>query len=84
MYTRIHTHTHTHPPTRIYIYTRWLSGKESAVLGTIPWRHKRYGFGSCVREDPLEGNPLQYSYLENPMDRGAWQAVVHRVIQSWT
>ena len=24
------------------------------------------------------GNPLQYSYLDNPMDRGAWQATVHR------
>ena len=24
------------------------------------------------------GNPLQYSYLENPMDRGAWWATVHR------
>ena len=30
------------------------------------------------------GNPLQYSCLENPMDRGAWQAVVHRVIRSRT
>ena len=30
------------------------------------------------------GNPLQYSYLENPMDRGAWWAAVHRVAQSWT
>ena len=31
-------------------------------------------------EDPLEnGNPLQYSCLENPMDRGAWQATVHGV-----
>ena len=30
------------------------------------------------------GNPLQYSCLENPMDRGAWQARVHRVAQSWT
>ena len=29
------------------------------------------------------GNPLQYSCLENPMDRGAWQATVHRVAQSW-
>jgi len=28
------------------------------------------------------GNPLQYSCLENPMDRGAWQAPVHRVIES--
>ena len=30
------------------------------------------------------GNPLQYSCLENPMDRGAWQAIVHRVAQSRT
>ena len=30
------------------------------------------------------GNPLQYSCLANPMDRGAWQAVVHRVTKSWT
>ena len=30
------------------------------------------------------GNPLQYSYLENPMDRGAWQATVHGVTESDT
>ena len=29
------------------------------------------------------GNPLQYSCLENPMDRGDWQATVHRVKKSW-
>ena len=29
------------------------------------------------------GNPLQYSCLENPMDRGAWRATVHTVVQSW-
>ena len=36
---------------------------------------------SLGQEDPLEedGNPIQYSCLENPMDRGAWQATVHRV-----
>ena len=28
------------------------------------------------------GNPLQYSCLENPMDRGAWWATVHRVAKS--
>ena len=35
---------------------------------------------------PGEGNgkPLQYSCLENPMDRGAWQATVHRVTQRGT
>ena len=30
------------------------------------------------------GSPLQYSCLENPVDRGAWWAAVHRVEQSWT
>ena len=30
------------------------------------------------------GNPLQYSCLENPLDRRAWQAMVPRVAQSWT
>ena len=35
---------------------------------------------------PGEGNgsPLQYSCLENSMDRGAWQATVHGVAKSWT
>ena len=30
------------------------------------------------------GNPLQYSCLENPMDRGAWWAILHKVAKSWT
>ena len=30
------------------------------------------------------GNPLQYSCLENLMDRGAWRAMVHGTTQSWT
>ena len=30
------------------------------------------------------GNPLQYSFLENPMDRGAWQATVHSIAKSQT
>ena len=30
------------------------------------------------------GNPLQYSCLENPMDGGAWKATVHGVAESWT
>ena len=32
--------------------------------------------GSLGREDALEENPLQYSCLENPMDGGAWWAIV--------
>ena len=33
---------------------------------------------------PGNGNPPQYSYLENPMDRGAWRATVHGVTKSQT
>ena len=40
------------------------------------------GLGRCP-EGP-HGNPLQYSCLENPMDRGAWWAIVPRVAKSWT
>ena len=29
------------------------------------------------------GNPLQYSCLGNPMDRGAWRAMVHGVAKTW-
>ena len=32
----------------------------------------------------VRGTPLQYSCLENPMDRGAWWAAVHGVARSWT
>ena len=41
----------------------------------------------CVYERPSgggHGNPLQYYSLENPMDREAWRATVHRVTKSWT
>ena len=37
---------------------------------------------SCTGEG--NGNPLQCSCLEKPRDRGAWQAAVYRVAQSWT
>ena len=38
------------------------------------------GWEDLLKED----KPLQYSYLENPMDRAAWQATVHGVSKSWT
>ena len=48
----------------------WLSGKESACnvgnTGSMPVSGRSPGGG--------HGNPLQYSYLENPMDRGVWWA----------
>ena len=62
---------------------RWLRGKESACnsgaagdMGSIPGpeRSSRGGHGS----------PLQYSCMGDPMDRGAWRAIVHRVTKSRT
>ena len=44
--------------------------------GLIPGSGRSPGEGHC--------NPLQYSCLENSLDRGAWQAVVHKVAQSRT
>ena len=45
-------------------------------LGSIPG----------LRRSPGEGNgyPLQFSCLENPMDRGPWQATVHDATKRWT
>ena len=40
--------------------------------------------GSGIFPGGWHGYPLQYSCLENPMDRGAWQATVHRVAKSRT
>ena len=45
-------------------------------MGSIPGLGRFPGGG--------HGNPLQYSCLENPMDRGAWWATVHRITKSWT
>ena len=54
-------------------------GKESACnagdLGLIPGLGRSPGGG--------HGNPHQYSCLENPMDRGAWQAIVYGITRSW-
>ena len=53
-------------------------GKESACnegdLGSVPGWERSPGEGN--------GNPLQYSCLENSMDRGAWRATVHGVTKS--
>ena len=55
-------------------------GKASAYnvgdLGLIPGPGRSPGVGN--------GNPLQYSCLGNPMDGGAWKAIVHGVAKSWT
>ena len=59
---------------------QWLSGKESACNAGDPGSITESG------RSPGEGNgnPLQYSCLENPMDRGAWWATVRGVTNSQT
>ena len=57
-----------------------LSGKETTCNAgdtcSIP--------GSERSPEGGHDNPFQYTFLENPMDRGPWQASVHRVAKSWT
>ena len=45
-------------------------------VGSVPRVERSSGGG--------HGNPLQFSCLENPMDRGAWRAIVHKVSKSRT
>ena len=58
----------------------WLDGKESACNegdpGSIP--------GSGRSPGKVNGNPFQYSCLENSIDRGAWQATVYGATKSQT
>ena len=53
-----------------------VSARSVGDLGSIPGSGRPPGEGN--------GNPLQYLCLENPMDRGAWQAAVHGVTESDT
>ena len=65
------------------VLTRWhvvknppATAGNTGDVGLIPGSERSPGGGN--------GNPFQYSCLENPMDRGAWQAEVHGVAKSWT
>ena len=69
----------------VYVWglPQWVSSKESVCIagdtgdiGLIPGWGRLLGGGN--------GNPLQYSCVENPLDRGAWWATVHGVTKSWT
>ena len=69
----------------------WKIHGRRSLVGCSPWRCKEsdmtellhFHFSlSCLGEG--NGNPLQYSCLENPRDRGAWWAAVYGVAQSWT
>ena len=66
----------------IYCFLWWLNGEESACIArdanSIP--------GKMWEDSPGggHGNPLQYSRMENHVDRGAWQATVHGFTKSRT
>ena len=49
---------------------------DTGNMDSIPGSGRSPGVGN--------GKPLQYSRLENPKDRGAWQAIVSMVAKSWT
>ena len=63
-------------PSQVVLVVKNLTANEGDVrdVGLIP------GLGRSPGEG--HGNLLQYSYLENPMDRGVWQATVHRITES--
>ena len=52
------------------------AGDTAGTMGSIPGLGRSPGGG--------HGHPLQYSCLENPMNKGAWWATVHRITESWT
>ena len=65
-----HTHTHTHRASQVVLVVNDppANARDIRGVGSIPGSGRFPGGGL--------GNPLQYSCLENPMDRGAWWATV--------
>ena len=61
----------------VLVFPQWLSDKDSAFqcrrCAFDPWRWR----GRSAREG--NGNPLQYSCMGNPVDRGAWWATIYRI-----
>ena len=68
-----------------FVYDMWLLPVGSVVKNP-PAKQKDIGLipGSGISPREGNGNPLQCSCLENPMDRGDWWATVHGLAQSWT
>ena len=67
---------------------RFYNSHKEALVVKNPSMQKAHEmwFQSLGWEDPLvgSGNPLQYSCLENFMDRGAWWVTVHGAAKNWT
>ena len=72
----VHTHTHTGFPGGTVVKNLPANAGDSRDAGSTSGLGRSPGAGN--------GNPLQYSCLENFMDRGVWQATVHGVAKSQT
>jgi len=78
--TATYTHTHSHSHIHTYIYVGFPGGSwvknptaNARDISLIPELGRSPGGGNV--------NPLQYPCLENPMDRGAWQATLYGITQ---
>ena len=71
-------HSGLYPASQVALVVKNLPANSGDLrnVGLIPGLERSPGEGN--------GNPAQYSCLENPMDRGAWQATVHGVAKSQT
>ena len=78
VYIYIHTHIYTHSASQVALVVKNLPANVGDIkdTGSIP------GSGRSPRGG--NGNPVQYPCLENPKDRGAWQATVCGVSKSQT
>ena len=71
--------------TSVYVgFLRWRSNKESTCLPMQETQEMWVRSLSCEDPEGKHGNPLQYSCLESPMDRGVWWTAVHGVAKSQT
>ena len=70
--------THTHYASQVALGIKNLPANtgDGSKAGSVPGSGRSPGGG--------HGDPLQYSCLENPTDKGAWWFAVHRVTKSWT
>ena len=73
-------------PRSKHLLISWLQSPSTVILDPRKIKSATVSifFPSVCHDGEGNGNPLQYSCLENPMDGGAWWATVHGVAKSWT
>ena len=78
MYACMHIYIYVYRASQVALVVRNPRANSGGIryTGSIPELGRSPGEGN--------GNPFLYSCLENPMDRGAWWAMIHRVTKSWT